>query len=389
MTPPADRNDPTDAARARRILLVTSFPFPGSTGSPLHAMLLTRAMAARGHEITVLRYGGRRAPRVDRASWHGINVSTVPMASWPRFLLRTLREMRPSVVWTHGGFGLLVAMPFARARGIPILHEAHALPGPARAGASLRTRTVFRAEAQIELRAPRLADGVIALSERMADAMVRAGIRRERLSVSYPPVDLAAVRGEPRAPAASAPIVAYVGNFWFYQGVSLLLEAIPLVLAERPDVRFQLVGGSPEDLDANARERLRAAGDSVAVVPRIDPDDVPAVLRGADVLVIPRPDIPINRTTARKLGEYLASGRILVATDVADHRRLIEERSCGIVVRCDAADLAAGLLRAVQDRAASGALARRAVEVAEEVFSLDRAVSHRERRIAELVGEGS
>ena len=44
----------------------------------------------------------------------------------------------------------------------------------------------------------------------------------------------------------SAPIVLYTGTFEAYQGLDLLFAAARIVQQERPDVKFLLVGGKPD-----------------------------------------------------------------------------------------------------------------------------------------------
>jgi len=44
------------------------------------------------------------------------------------------------------------------------------------------------------------------------------------------------------------PVVVYTGNFASYQGLSLLIKAIPHVLSQIPEVTFVLVGGTNEEI---------------------------------------------------------------------------------------------------------------------------------------------
>ena len=59
--------------------------------------------------------------------------------------------------------------------------------------------------------------------------------------------------------APAAPLVVYTGTFEAYQGLDLLFAAAALVARSRPDVRFLLAGGRPEQIEA-ARAQAAAAG---------------------------------------------------------------------------------------------------------------------------------
>lgn len=89
--------------------------------------------------------------------------------------------------------------------------------------------------------------------------------------------------------------------------------------------------------------------DSVIFLGRRPYEKMPSFVKRADVLVIPRRDIIINYTTPRKLGEYLASGRAIVATDVGDQRKILEENKCGIVTEANPQSFAKGLVRILED----------------------------------------
>ena len=55
------------------------------------------------------------------------------------------------------------------------------------------------------------------------------------------------------------PLVVYTGTFEAYQGLDLLFAAAALVVEARPDARFLLAGGRPEQVDA-ARVQASARG---------------------------------------------------------------------------------------------------------------------------------
>lgn len=93
-----------------------------------------------------------------------------------------------------------------------------------------------------------------------------------------------------------------------------------------------------------------------------------------DVLVIPRPESQVNWTTPRKMGEYLAMGKAIVATDVGDHKWILVDNDCGVVTEPNAEGFAEGLIEVLQDEELRKRLRYNARNVAYELFDWDMAV---------------
>ena len=72
------------------------------------------------------------------------------------------------------------------------------------------------------------------------------------------PDQAAAIRAK-HGLGTDTPLVLYTGTFEAYQGLDLLFEAAKAVRAERPDARFVLAGGKPDQV-ARAKAQAAAAG---------------------------------------------------------------------------------------------------------------------------------
>ena len=104
--------------------------------------------------------------------------------------------------------------------------------------------------------------------------------------------------------APDVPVVLYTGTFEAYQGLDLLYAAAARVRATRPDVRFLVVGGQPDQVEA-ARVQARSAGvDDVVVFTGQRPsEEIPQFLDAATVLASPRSR---GTNTPLKIYQYLA-----------------------------------------------------------------------------------
>ena len=180
--------------------------------------------------------------------------------------------------------------------------------------------------------------------------------------------------------SATTPVVLYTGTFEAYQGLDLLFDAMPLVVAARPDARLVMVGGEPAQVDA-ARQSVGRRGLSSAVIftGQRPADEVPAYLDAATALVSPRSS---GTNTPLKIYQYLRSGRPVVATRLRTHTQVLND-DVAILTPATAEGLAEGLVRAITDPEA-GALGLRARELANTKYS-DQAFVDKTRRAYEVL----
>ncbi len=142
-----------------------------------------------------------------------------------------------------------------------------------------------------------------------------------------------------------SPMVLYVGRLDPQKGLNVLLEAAGKVVAARPDWHLVLVGDGP-DRDAL---RLRA-GSIPGLADRIRwlgrRDDVPGLLKAADLLVLPS----LWEGMPNAVLEAMAARRAVVASAVEGSEDLVVPGRTGwLVPPGDADALAGALLEAAAD----------------------------------------
>ena len=110
------------------------------------------------------------------------------------------------------------------------------------------------------------------------------------------------------------------------KGHEYLLRAVPSVIAEVPRVRFMLVG------DGHLRSSLEEMAISLGIENKVEfagwRTDVPAVLGGSDLFVLPSlfEGLPLS------LIEAMASGKAVVATDVDGTHDVVIDGTTGFLV---------------------------------------------------------
>jgi glycosyltransferase involved in cell wall biosynthesis len=261
-------------------------------------------------------------------------------------LLKVIDRKQIDVLHLHG-YG---ATTFGRLAGgirrLPTIVHEHA---------NLTDTPWFQKLADITLEP--LTDIAIAVSASTAEFVVKARkIRPERVKVVYLGVPLeefsrprsAEEIAAARAALGLAPddfVVGTVTRLHESKGNSYLVDAARLVLDQRPQAKFVLVGEGPlrESLERQAREHRLGDRFVFAGFAR----DVAAVLSSFDLSVFPS----LWEGTPLTVFEALAMGKPIVATD-ADGLVdvLTHDRDALIVPRRDAPALASAIVRMMDDR---------------------------------------
>jgi starch synthase (maltosyl-transferring) len=235
----------------------------------------------------------------------------------------------------------------------------------------------------------RLSAGSVCVSrgvERFSREVV--GISPDRLTVIPNGVDPSPFdQAEPVRRAAlgipaDAPLVLSIGRLNIQKGLPDLLDAAEWVITRRPDWHLVLVGDGPERNWLLARLAARPAlAERVHWLGRRD--DVPALLKTADLLVL----ASLWEGMPNVVLEAMAARRAVVATAVEGSEELVIPGQTGwLIPPHDPDALGRTLLEAAEDPDRSrryGAAGRARVEAE---FSLDRMVSAYEHLWAGLLG---
>ena len=168
-------------------------------------------------------------------------------------------------------------------------------------------------------RAIRKAKVIHSVSNEMTQRLLSHGADRDRIETFQYGIDLARFRFEP-APHRPGRIVHTRGLRPFYRS-DVLIRALPLVRAQRPDVTLAMTGGTDEMSDLKAIAAEVGVADEIEFLGFVTDDEVAAQLRSASVWV----SIPPTDGTPLSLLEAMGSGALPVLSDLPTVRDWIDE----------------------------------------------------------------
>lgn len=127
-------------------------------------------------------------------------------------------------------------------------------------------------------------------------------------------------------------VVGFLGSFYRYEGLDLLVDAFAQIADRRKNARLLLVGGG--ETEAELRDQIQNLGlqDRVILPGRIPHERICDVYALCDVLAYPRNSARITElVTPLKPLEAMAAGKALVASNIGGHRELIQPGQTGIL----------------------------------------------------------
>lgn len=360
-----------------RVLHILDHSLPAQSGYTFRTRAIMKAQLAAGWQVeavTSLRHPlpGPPVETVDGLTFRrtpGAASGPSPLREWREIralagaIDKAVVDFRPEIIHAHSPvLTALAAGGVARRRHIPWLYEIRAFWEDAAVGngtgqeGDLRYRLVRG----LETRAVRRADAVAVICEGLRADLVARGIASDKIMVSPNGVDLELFgTPSPRDDALAAKlglndadVIGFIGSFYDYEGLDVLIAAMPALVALNPKVRLLLVGGGPMEAAWRSAAAASPVADRIAFVGRVPHQEVERYYSLIDALVYPRKAMRLTElVTPLKPLEAMAQGRLVAASDIGGHRELIEDGVTGtLFAPDDAGALAVAVARLLAER---------------------------------------
>lgn len=349
-----------------RILHVLDHSIPLHSGYTFRTLSILREQRKRGWEtfhLTTPKHVGCSLMEEEVEGWHffrtpgvGGGINRLPVLGElalirrvEKRLLEVVRKVGPDILHAHSP--VLNAIPALRVGhrlGIPVVYEVRAFWEDAAVdhGTTHEGSARYRMTRNLETWALKRADHVTTICEGLRSDILARGVPPNRVTVIPNAVDVDAfdTTGVPdealkaELGLAGCTVVGFIGSFYAYEGLDLLLEAFPLVLFRLPDVRLLLVGGGPQEAALKERVKRLKIEDKVVFTGRVPHQEVQRYYDLIDVLAYPRHSMRLTElVTPLKPLEAMAQGRLFVASDVGGHRELIRDGETGVLFHAGSA----------------------------------------------------
>ena len=269
------------------------------------------------------------------------------MLALERRLGEVLDVVRPDIVHAHSPqLNAVPALRAAHRRDIPVVYEVRAFWEDAAVdhGTTTEDSMRYRLSKSLDTYAFKHVDAITCICEGLRSDIVSRGIPAEKVTVIPNAVDIEkfplgnlpdeALKAGLRL--AGARVLGFIGSFYAYEGLDLLLQALPNILTQLPDVRLLLVGGGPQEANLKQQATNLGIADKVVFTGRVPHSEVNRYYDLVDLLVYPRHSMRLTElVTPLKPLEAMAQGRLFVASDVGGHKELIRHNETGWLFKAD------------------------------------------------------
>jgi colanic acid/amylovoran biosynthesis glycosyltransferase len=295
-----------------------------------------------------------------------------------------LRALHPRLVHAHFGRGGALALPIARALGVPLVVTFHG--GDATKDKHYRRGLVPTIYQQRLAELQREAALIICVSDFIRDRLLARGFPPEKLLVHRYGVELDGFYDDAE-PATGPPYLLFAGRFVEKKGIGFLIEAMRRLKNEGRGLRLMLVGDG-----AIAGELKRAAADlrNVEFPGWLPNHELRRLMRGALAVCVPSVEAASGDAEGlpNVVIEAMAAGVPVVATHHAGIGEAVEDGRTGLLVPSgDAAALTAALRRLVEEPEIARTMGKEARRVALDRFDAMAQSRRLEEKFLEIIRE--
>jgi PEP-CTERM/exosortase A-associated glycosyltransferase len=362
-----------------RVLHILDHSLPLQSGYAFRSVALLREQRAIGWETFHLTTPKHYAPGPDEEEAAGLRFFRTPqpagalarlplldqwsvVAATARRLEQLVQRVEPDILHAHSPcLNGLAAIRVARRHRLPFVYEMRASWEDAAVdhGTTTQGSIRYRLSRALETYVLKRADAITTICRGLAQDIQARGIAQERIIEDFRLIEQAepGLRGE--LDLGAGPVLGFIGSFYGYEGLDLLLRALPAIVRAEPGVRVLLVGGGPAQAELQRLAAELGVSDRVRFAGRVPHEQVRRYYAAIDVLVYPRKSMRLTElVTPLKPLESMSLGRLFVVSDVGGHRELIPQHLRPYLFKAgDVEDLARVTMRLLAERERWPALA--------------------------------
>ncbi|MBS3919012.1 MAG: glycosyltransferase family 4 protein [Deltaproteobacteria bacterium] len=179
-------------------------------------------------------------------------------------------------------------------------------------------------------------------------------------------------------------LIVFIGNLAPWQGIEYLIRVAPLLLKEKKNVRFLIVGEGIWKDKLEMSVKKIGLSDHFTFTGMVDHEQIPLYINIADICVLPKRKLKSGYSPI-KLYEYMACGKPIVSSQ-AEGLEFIEEEGIGRVIDPeDTACFKDALEDLIEDQKKRDAMSERALFTARDRFDWEIKVIEIEKILKDLL----
>lgn len=282
-------------------------------------------------------------------------------------ILEVIAIEKPQVIHAHSpALNGLAALRAAQQSGLPVVYEIRAFWEDAAVdhGYCKERDFRYRLTRAMENYVVKRANAVTTICEGLRDDLINRGFNRNKFTVIANAVNIEQfelITAQDKMnnnglieslKLQHCDVLGFLGSFYAYEGLDLVIDAMPSLLARHSNARLLLVGGGPQEAALKAQVEALGLQEKVIFTGRVPHADIGKYYSLVDLLVYPRKSMRLTHlVTPLKPLEAMAQGKAVIASDVGGHKELISDNETGFLFSAgDSQELAQRLVELLADK---------------------------------------
>jgi len=309
-------------------------------------------------------------------------------------------ELKPDILHAHSpALNGLAAIKAGKKFNIPVVYECRAFWEDAAVdhGTTKEGSLRYRITKYLETYVFKHVQAVTCICEGLRNDIIQRGIAEDKITIIPNAVNIEKFNyGKNADPQLrqelgleGKTVLGFIGSFYAYEGIPLILDALPEIIKQQPNIRLLLVGGGPQEQIIKEKVAKNQLEDYVIFTGRVSHDKVQDYYNQVDIFVYPR--LPMRLTelvTPLKPLEAMAQGRLVVASDVGGHKELINDQENGVLFKAnDASSLSDSILLLLDNKQNWDSMHQAGREYVEQERNWAQSVSNYQRVYPKLVNK--
>ena len=267
------------------------------------------------------------------------------IASLTQRLNEVVEIINPDILHAHSPvLNAIPALHIGNKKGIPVVYEVRAFWEDAAVdhGTSNEWGLRYRLTRGLETYALKRANAITTICEGLRNDIIDRGISEHKVTTIPNAVDLTQFSLnqsvdstlKQRLGLQHKRVIGFIGSFYAYEGLEILLRSLPSLLPIYPDLQVLLVGGGPQENFLKQTTQALGIQDKVIFAGRVPHDQIEKYYDLIEILVYPRLSMRLTElVTPLKPLEAMAQGKLFIASDVGGHLELIRDGETGILFK--------------------------------------------------------